>query len=227
MPAVALEAYDACSAAVPAACGGAPPVLFANNITPPASCLGARGALYIVSKRTHAPPPLAAESMPPRALHPNAGLVGASSGPSRCPSSSSTTTLRWSVPSGSTGGAVPCHARGTGKSRGRAATASRRRHRSGTSSRTGEEPCATRAGYATGRIGWCLCTGGRRLLASSPGSTLIAMEGLCRSGSRTEQLGHEALTIIREQMNEQSMEADGSTSQQQARFNCDSRQLHY
>ena len=27
MPAVALEAYDACSAAVPAACGGAPPVL--------------------------------------------------------------------------------------------------------------------------------------------------------------------------------------------------------
>jgi hypothetical protein len=44
--------------------------------------------------------------MPPRALHPNAGLVGASSGPSRCPSSLSTTTLRWSVPSGSTGGAV-------------------------------------------------------------------------------------------------------------------------
>jgi hypothetical protein len=106
MPAVALEAYDACSAPVPAACGGAPPVLFTNNITPPATCLGARGALYIVSKRTHAPPPLAAESMPPRALHPNAGLVGASSGPSRCPSSLSTTTLRWSVLSGSTGGAV-------------------------------------------------------------------------------------------------------------------------
>ncbi|PWZ25798.1 GATA transcription factor 11 [Zea mays] len=95
MPAVALEAYDACSAPVPAACGGAPPVLVANNITPPATCLGARGALYAVSKRrrTHAPPPLAAESMTPRDLHPNAGLVvGASSGPSSRRSSSSTTT---------------------------------------------------------------------------------------------------------------------------------------
>uniref|UniRef100_A0A804NYL9 GATA-type domain-containing protein n=1 Tax=Zea mays TaxID=4577 RepID=A0A804NYL9_MAIZE len=48
MPAVALEAYDACSAPVPAACGGAPPVLVANNSTPPASCLGARCTLHFM-----------------------------------------------------------------------------------------------------------------------------------------------------------------------------------
>jgi hypothetical protein len=104
MPAVALEAYDACSAPVPAACGGAPPVLVANNSTPPASCLGARGALYIVSKRTrtHAPPPLAAESMPPAVAPPPAMPDGGNGGNNR----SAALPVALAPPLGSTGGAV-------------------------------------------------------------------------------------------------------------------------
>ncbi|KAL5669523.1 hypothetical protein ACJX0J_021744, partial [Zea mays] len=127
-----------------------------------------------------------AESMTPRDLHPNAGLVGAlqvraaarrhhlqrrhrsrrstsHSTPCRqslllqpCPTVGtvaiigappclSLSLLRRGVPVAPSAGAVPCHARGTGKSRGRAAIASRRRRRSGARARTGEEPCATRA----------------------------------------------------------------------------------
>jgi hypothetical protein len=75
---------------------------------------------------------------------------------------------------GVSAGAAPRHARGTGKRRGYAATATRRRRRSGARARTGRARCATRVGYATRRTGCCRSTGRRRLLASGAGSTPIA-----------------------------------------------------
>jgi hypothetical protein len=151
------------------------------------------------------------------------GLVGAPSGPSSSPSSSTTMPSEidfpfhalpavappLAMPDGGNGGnnrsaALPVAlAPPSGEYRWRRPVP-RPRNRQvqrTCSHRTGEEPCATRVGYATGRIGWCLSTGRRRLLASRSDNTLIAIGGLCRSGSRTEQLGHEAL-IIGEQMNE-------------------------